>query len=123
LSLAVQLKDTDKESCLLMIILEYLSRAISIIGVAIITLGAAKGLFLFLKLEIGRSRKKGYLNAIKETRIVVGQHILLGLEFLIGADVINTVIDPGLEEIAILAAIVLIRTAISYFLTREMTTV
>jgi len=123
LSLAIQLKDTDKESCLLMIILEYLSRAISIIGVAIITLGAAKGLFLFLKLEIGRSRKKGYLNAIKETRIVVGQHILLGLEFLIGADVINTVIDPGLEEIAILAAIVLIRTAISYFLTREMTTV
>ncbi|MDD3192126.1 MAG: DUF1622 domain-containing protein [Bacilli bacterium] len=106
-----------------MIILEYLSRAISIIGVAIITLGAAKGLFLFLKLEIGRSRKKGYLNAIKETRIVVGQHILLGLEFLIGADVINTVIDPGMEEIAILAAIVLIRTAISYFLTREMTTV
>jgi len=106
-----------------MIILEYLSRAINIIGVAVITLGIIKGLLLFIKFEVGRLKKEGHLNAIKETRIVVGQHILLGLEFLIGADVINTVIDPGMEEIAILAAIVLIRTAISYFLTREMTTV
>jgi len=103
-----------------MIVLEILAWAIAIAGVAIISWGVLKGTFQFLKLELTRLRRTGTSSSIRDVRHNVGQHLLLGLEFLIGADVIRTIIEPGLEEIAILAAIVAIRTVISYFLNREM---
>ncbi|WP_292463291.1 DUF1622 domain-containing protein [Methanolobus sp.] len=45
--------------------------------------------------------------------------ILFGLEFLIAADVIRTVLDPSVEEILTLGAVVLIRTIMAYFLSKE----
>jgi uncharacterized membrane protein len=45
--------------------------------------------------------------------------ILFGLEFLIAADVIRTVLDPSIEEILTLGAIVLIRTIMAHFLSKE----
>jgi len=100
-----------------MIVLEILSWAITISGITIITWGVIKGTCKFLKLEITESSC-----SIREIRHLAGQHLLLGLEFLIGADVIRTIIEPGWEELAILGSIVAIRTVISYFLTREMET-
>jgi len=44
----------------------------------------------------------------------------MGLEFLIIADMIRTVINPTLQELAVLGSIVVIRTIVSYFLDREM---
>ncbi|HKL11066.1 MAG TPA: DUF1622 domain-containing protein, partial [Clostridia bacterium] len=58
-------------------------------------------------------------NRREEARLALGSYILLGLEILIVADIIETVINPAIEEIAILGAIVLIRTVISFFLDRE----
>ncbi len=101
-----------------MIVLEYLAFGISIVGVAIITWGLLKGLVEYLAFEFKCSKKPG-AGSITAIRINVGQYLLLGLEFLIGADIILTVIEPGLEEIAVLAAIVIIRTIISYFLNKE----
>ena len=50
----------------------------------------------------------------------LGRAILLGLEFLVAADIINTVaIEPTLESIAVLAAIVLVRTFLSFALEAE----
>ncbi len=46
--------------------------------------------------------------------------LLLGLEFLIAADVIRTVLQPTLQEVGILGGIVAIRTVVSHFLQREM---
>ena len=57
----------------------------------------------------------------EEIRRMLGSYILLGLEILIVADIIETVINPTIEEIAILGSIVLIRTVISFFLDREIT--
>ncbi len=45
--------------------------------------------------------------------------LILGLDFLIGADVMRTILVPTLEEVGILGAIVAIRTTMSYFLNRE----
>lgn len=50
----------------------------------------------------------------------LGAYLLLGLEFFVAADIIRTVVHPTLEEIAILGAIVLIRTVIGYTLDKEM---
>ncbi|MDD5605465.1 MAG: DUF1622 domain-containing protein [Dehalococcoidales bacterium] len=103
-----------------MIVLEVVSWAIAIAGAAIISWGIIKGFFQFIKHEIVSFKKTSPSDYIREIRLLAGQHLLLGLEFLIGADIIRTIIEPGLEEIAILGAIVAIRTVISYFLTREM---
>ena len=50
----------------------------------------------------------------------LGGTIVLGLEFLVAADIIRTVtIDPSLQGVAILALIVLIRTFLSVALQIE----
>ncbi|MDD1673971.1 MAG: DUF1622 domain-containing protein, partial [Methanomicrobiales archaeon] len=45
--------------------------------------------------------------------------IIFGLEFFIAADIINTLIAPGQQEILLLGAVVLIRVVLGYFLSRE----
>jgi uncharacterized membrane protein len=53
-------------------------------------------------------------------RSKLGRAILLGLEFLVAADIINTVaIEPSLQSLAILGGIVLIRTFLSFSLEVE----
>jgi uncharacterized membrane protein len=43
----------------------------------------------------------------------------LGLEFQIGSDILATAVAPTFEEVALLAAIVVIRTVLNYFLAKE----
>lgn len=51
----------------------------------------------------------------------LGRSILLGLEFLVAADIINTVsIKPTMESVTILGLIVLIRTFLSFSLEIEL---
>lgn len=50
----------------------------------------------------------------------LGYYLLLGMEFLVAADVIHTVLNPTLEELAILGAIVGIRVVLSFFLQKEL---
>jgi uncharacterized membrane protein len=53
-------------------------------------------------------------------RTVFGRSILLGLEFLVAADIIRTVaVQPSLENVAVLGLIVLIRTFLSFSLEVE----
>lgn len=53
-------------------------------------------------------------------RSSLGRYILLGLEFLVAADIINTVaVEPTLQSLAVLAGIVLIRTFLSFSLEVE----
>jgi len=44
----------------------------------------------------------------------------MGLEFMIGADIVRTLIRPSLQELAVLGSMVAIRTVISFFLNKEM---
>jgi uncharacterized membrane protein len=46
--------------------------------------------------------------------------LLLGLEFMLAADIVRTVIAPTWEEIGQLAAIALIRTFLNFFLERDL---
>ncbi len=98
-------------------VLHYVVRGIELSGSAIILAGifAAAGAFL-AELKRGRSQQ----DAFRECRSSLGRAILLGLEFLVAADIINTVaIEPTLESLAVLAGIVLIRTFLSFSLEVE----
>ncbi len=99
---------------------DYMSFIISLIGVIIIIIGVLRGLWEFLHCQYNSFRNNDRV-PLDDIRYDLGRYLLLGLEFFIAADVVHTVIQPTLEEVAVLAAIVIIRTIISYFLTREMT--
>ena len=91
--------------------------AIELVGVAIIAAGAAVTLALFA-VEI--LRRKSTQEAVANFRSSLGRVILVGLEFLVAADIINTVvIEMNLENVASLAIIVLIRTLLSFSLEAE----
>jgi len=97
--------------------IEWLTRAVEIVGIGIIVVGAAASLLVFLRHMCGtRSREE----AVAAFRSDLGRSILLGLEFLVAADIINTVaIEPTLDSLAVLAGIVAIRTFLSWSLEVE----
>jgi len=83
-----------------------------IVGIGVIVLGA-------LAATIGtwrdRARYTGMAGALEAYRNLLARAILLGLEFLVAADIIRTVATaPTLANLAVLAAIVAIRTFLSW---------
>jgi uncharacterized membrane protein len=55
-----------------------------------------------------------------EIRLHLGTYLALGLDFQLGADILATAITPTFEEVQLLAAIVVIRTVLNYFLSKEL---
>ncbi len=53
-------------------------------------------------------------------RLTLGRSLALGLEFLLGADILNTAVAPSWDQVALLAAIAAIRTGLNYFLQKEL---
>ena len=52
-------------------------------------------------------------------RLELTGKIVFGLEFLIAADILATIISPSQEELIMLAVVVIIRTILGYFLEKE----
>jgi uncharacterized membrane protein len=93
------------------------TRVVELTGVAIIAVGAFGTLLLFLyRFASGYDRDQ----AVSNLRSSLGRAILLGLEFLVAADIINTLaVQPTLGSVAVLAGIVVIRTFLSFSLETE----
>lgn len=92
--------------------------AVEIVGTAIIVVGAFGTLGAFLIGLIKGSADRTTL--VADFRSGLGRSILLGLEFLVAADIINTVaVEPTIESLLVLARIVLIRTFLSFSLEVE----
>lgn len=101
-------------------ILQYISFGVGLLGVAVIVWGTLVTLRKILALELSRLRGANICPKRELMRHHYGSYILLGLEFLIAADIVRTIIQPELAELAALGAIVVIRTILSYFLNKEM---
>ncbi len=54
-----------------------------------------------------------------KVRIQLGAHILLGLELLISSDLLHSLASRSLEDLMVVAVIVVIRVALAFFLDRE----
>jgi uncharacterized membrane protein len=97
-------------------VIEAIGTTIDAIGVAVIAGGAV--LAVFMTLGKGRQEEGAY----DFFRRRLGRAILLGLEFLVAADIIRTVaVTPTWQSVVVLAGIVLIRTFLSFSLQLEMT--
>ncbi len=90
---------------------------IEIAGIGIIVVGALIATAVFLRRLAGGD---GFNPVYHNYRSNLGRAILLGLEFLVAADIIGTVaVEPTFENLGILAGIVLIRTFLSFALEVE----
>jgi len=97
-------------------VLEHVGSAIDVVGVAAIVLGAA---FATWTAVAARVRSPG-VAVYEQYRRSLGRSILLGLEFLVAADIIKTVaVTPTFTSVGVLALIVLIRTFLSWSLQLE----
>lgn len=98
----------------------YIAISISIAGSIIIIWGVLTTLFnLFIneKNKIGNSK----LNKSGESlRHQFSEYLILGLDFMLAADIIHTIHKPLLNELYVLAMIVGIRSVISFFLGKEL---
>lgn len=95
--------------------IDYTATGIEIIGILIIVIGAAMALGRFLFKMQGKD-----IRSFQVVREELGRGILLGLEFLVAADIIATVVfDASMEQILKLGLIVLIRTFLSFTLEIE----
>lgn len=98
-------------------IVEFAARGLEIVGVAVVTLGAAIAL-VWAAVRLARRDSDVSVQGLRQQ---LGQAILVGLELLVGADIIRTVSHiPSLRQLAVLAGIVLIRTFLSFTLEVEL---
>lgn len=100
--------------------LHHASFGIGMLGVLVICFGVASGLVRFVRSEIRAARGGMVAPERQELRHLLGYYLLLGLEFLIAADIIDTLMKPTLQDLLALGAIVLIRTVISFSLNAEL---
>lgn len=95
--------------------IEYIAKGMEAIGVVIIALGGIIAISRFLISQL-KDNQHLYVRLRQE----LGKAILLGLEVLVAADIIATVVtEPTLQRVLTLGVIVLIRTFLSLSLQVE----
>ena len=97
--------------------IELIAKIIESLGVVIIAAGSFFFIFRYLWNLIIKHSLKPFI----ELRRELGKAILLGLEVLVAADIVATVsTEPTMDNVLVLAAIVLIRTFLSISLEVEL---
>lgn len=97
--------------------IEWLAKLLEIAGVGIILGGVGLASVTYMREGLGG---RGWRDAYERYRANLGRGILLGLELLVGADIIGTITAPlTFESVGLLAIIVLIRTFLSFSLETE----
>jgi uncharacterized membrane protein len=100
--------------------LTWVEAGIDLFAILVMLIGVARFLAEFLRAETaGRSR----IAAIDSSRIELGRYILAGLELFIVSDIIETALSLQLSDLVFLGLLVAIRSAISYFLEREVSSI
>lgn len=96
---------------------EAAGKAVDAVGTVIILVGGLTAIAL-----AARGARQRRPSIYGDFRRFFGRSILLGLEFLVAADIIRTVaVTPTLESVGVLGVIVIIRTFLSFSLELEIT--
>jgi uncharacterized membrane protein len=93
----------------------WLKLAVETTGAIVIGLGVIAAAYKF-----ARSLVPPQFERYNEIRLTLARFLALALEFQLGADILSTAIAPSWGQIGKLGAIAVIRTALNYFLMREM---
>ncbi|WP_239990294.1 DUF1622 domain-containing protein [Ignatzschineria cameli] len=88
-------------------------------SILVLLIGVVKAALGFIKNECSREDRFTIAQKNNGIKVYLGSYILLSLEILIASDIIETIMNPSIDDMLILGGIVVIRTAISYFLGKE----
>jgi uncharacterized membrane protein len=97
-------------------IIETIARGVEFAAALIIALAAIEAT---VKAAIIFVRRSTPASAKNEVRLTLGRWLAVSLEFELAADILNTAVTPTWSDIEKLAAIAALRTALNYFLERE----
>jgi uncharacterized membrane protein len=89
---------------------------LELLGVLAIVVGAVMALVILVRPMLTHERV-----SVTASRYELSRYLALGLEFQLSADIVGTAIAPSWTAIGRVAAIVVIRSTLNYFLTREVT--
>ncbi len=95
--------------------IELVARALEVTGVAIVALAFVHALVRSLR-HFGQRREDAY----ERLKVYIGKALLLGLEFLVAADIIRTVtIAPTREGILALGLLIVVRIVLGWSIAVE----
>ena len=94
----------------------YISHSVEIMAAVIIGIAVIKTLLSYTQ---NLQRRKTFISK-EEIRVQFGSSVAVSLELLLGADVLATAVAPSWNDIGKLAAIAVLRTALNYFLEKEL---
>ncbi|WP_019872283.1 DUF1622 domain-containing protein [Salinispora oceanensis] len=95
---------------------DLLVRVVEAAGILIIFVGAMLAFVRFLLVGLWHRRSRAFV----PIRLTLGRFLTLGLEFQLASDIMRTSVAPTLVDISELAAVAAIRTALNFFLAREL---
>lgn len=97
----------------------YLARFVEAGAAIVIGIASARALWAYFG-SLRHSDALGNQDAKDAIRIALGRSLALALEFELGADILKTAVAPTWNDIRLLAAIAVLRTALNFFLEREL---
>lgn len=100
-------------------ILDWVTTGVALLSVLILMWGVVICAYRFFRIQFSKGASKEGLLSLTESKNALGVYILLSLEVLIAADIIESIVKPTFEDIFRVGCIVAIRTVISYFLNKE----
>jgi uncharacterized membrane protein len=93
----------------------WLKLAVEAVGALVIGIGMLAAVVTFVRVSTSR-----LVHEYTDVRLTLARYLALGLEFQLGADILSTAVAPSWDMIGKLGAIAVLRTALNYFLRREM---
>jgi uncharacterized membrane protein len=97
------------------VVVQWLKLIIETTGALIIGLGVVHAAYL-----LARTLAPPRAESFTGVRLTLARYLALALEFQLGADILTTAVAPTWDQIGKLGAIAVIRTALNFFLIREM---
>ncbi len=93
---------------------------IEMVGIGVVLWGATEGLIKLLLRIKSVMLREPQLIPVGHIRAAIGEKTALGLDFFLAGDIIQTIMVPSWESLAILGGIVVIRTVIAFFLNKDL---
>lgn len=97
-------------------VIQAIARGVEFAAAVIIAIAAVEATIKALAIFLRRNSPGSAKN---EVRMTLGRWLAVALEFELAADILNTAVTPTWSDIEKLAAIAALRTALNYFLERE----
>ncbi len=101
----------------LKLLVGYVAAGAEIVAAFVVGVSGLQGLCAYTRSPFHRTDPPAY--TMETIRLKLGRALALGLEFTIASDILRTAVAPTPADIMNLAAIIILRTLLNYFLERE----